>query len=217
MANPAQTKTRPASDSSTWDTGRSRGSFIAAAIPARLARLRCRWSVRHHRPPRRARRDPAARAQAVPRLRRRDAGNLVGGRLLSRARVEEDAEVLHAGRFELANDELAPARGGAPVDAAQRVAGLIWAHPEHLAAITGARRCDAGFELAHKRLRTQRGESGQHQSDLAVLAALQFVEQAQRIPAFEPPVAHLHRSATQWLQQRLLDVAARLAHDAGGH
>src|SRR5205085_2398358 len=61
---------------------------------------------------RRPQRDPASLAQAVVRLRRGDARDLVGGLIAGRIRVEEDAEVLHARRLELAHDELAATRGG---------------------------------------------------------------------------------------------------------
>src|SRR5438093_407994 len=76
----------------------------------------------------RPQRHPAARAQAIPRLRCGDPGDLVGVRLLRRVGVEKDSEVLDAGRFELANDELEPARGAVTAASSSRTNG--WARSD---------------------------------------------------------------------------------------
>src|SRR2546427_9935483 len=72
--------------------------------------------------PRRPEHDSAAFAKAVPCLRRRDAGDLVGHVVLRRLGIEIDGERLQARWLVLPHHQLAVTRARPPVDATERIA-----------------------------------------------------------------------------------------------
>src|SRR5207253_5270133 len=95
---------------------------LGPQVVRRLAWLQT-WSRNHN---------PTTFFNAVPRLRRRDARDLVRDIARGRFGVEDDRERSHARRFVLGDDELAVPRAGAPVDAAERIARPVCADPEQL-------------------------------------------------------------------------------------
>src|SRR5207245_7597888 len=128
---------------------------------------------------------------------RGEARDLVRGLRGGRSRIAEQAERLRARRLELAHDQLAVPRAGAPVDAAQRIAGPVLASAEHLVSRPGARRRDARLELPHVLPLGQRFESRQNRDQLEIDFWSTPAKEPERIAALAGPPARRHETAAQ--------------------